>query len=253
MSLRNSLDVGDSVLASSARYWRGTMAWPAARQPENTLELYEFEGCPFCRLVREALTELDLDAMVYPCPKGGQRYRPRVSEMGGKALFPYLVDPNTGVSMYESSDIIDYLYETYGGRKAPSHLLRPLEVATSSLTSGIRGAAGIKVRPAKAPESPLELYSFESSPYSRRVRELLTELEIPYLLRNTGKAMAKDLGPPQLRAKLFPDLPVKGRNRLALLERAGKVQVPYLIDPNTGTEMFESDDILEYLTKTYST
>jgi glutathione S-transferase len=29
-------------------------------------------------------------------------------------------------------------------------------------------------------------------------------------------------------------------------------QVPYLIDPNTGVEMFESAEIVEYLEKTYS-
>ena len=43
-----------------------------------------------------------------------------------------------------------------------------------------------------------------------------------------------------------------GRTRTELLERAGKVQVPYLVDPNTSTEMFESDAILDYLTATYA-
>jgi hypothetical protein len=83
------------------------------------------------------------------------------------------------------------------------------------------------------------------------VRELLCELEIPYLLRSTGKARWQDLGPPILRATLFPGLPVTGRTRTELLERAGKVQVPYLVDPNTGTEMFESTAIREYLLATY--
>ena len=40
-----------------------------------SLELYEFESCPFCRKVRDALTELDLEAMIYPCPKGGSVFR----------------------------------------------------------------------------------------------------------------------------------------------------------------------------------
>ena len=31
----------------------------------------------------------------------------------------------------------------------------------------------------------------------------------------------------------------------------GKVQVPYLVDVNTGQEMFESWDIIEYLDRTY--
>jgi glutathione S-transferase len=30
------------------------------------------------------------------------------------------------------------------------------------------------------------------------------------------------------------------------------VQVPYLIDANTGAAMYESDDILRYLNKTYA-
>ncbi len=33
--------------------------------------------------------------------------------------------------------------------------------------------------------------------------------------------------------------------------RSGKLMVPYLIDPNTGTEMFESADIETYLRQTY--
>jgi glutathione S-transferase len=75
---------------------------------------------------------------------------------------------------------------------------------------------------------------------------------LPYLLRSTGKARWQDLGPPALRATLFSDLPVAGRNRTELLARAGKVQVPYLVDPNTGTAMFESEAIREYLLDTYA-
>ena len=119
------------------------------------------------------------------------------------------------------------------------------------LASIPRLRAGARVRASRAPKRPLELFSFESSPYSRRVRELLCELELPYLLRSTGKARWQDLGPPVVRATLFPDLPVSGRNRTELLARAGKVQVPYLVDPNTGTAMFESGAIREYLLDTY--
>jgi hypothetical protein len=42
-------------------------------RPKIPLELYEFEGCPFCRKVREAIIILDLDPIVYPCPKGEWR------------------------------------------------------------------------------------------------------------------------------------------------------------------------------------
>jgi glutathione S-transferase len=232
-------DVLNSTLSSSLRFWRGTNSRPSANQPARHLQLYEFEACPFCRLVREALTELDIDAMIYPAPHGG------------KQQFPFLVDPNTRQSLYESADIIEYLYDRYGGRPPPTRLLRPLDVSSSVLAGIPRLGAGARARPSEAPKKPLELFSFESSPYSRRVRELLCELEIPYLLRSTGKARWQDLGPPIVRATLFPDLPVEGRTRKELLERAGKVQVPFLVDPNTGTEMFESDAIREYLVATY--
>jgi glutathione S-transferase len=48
-------------------------------------------------------------------------------------------------------------------------------------------------------------------------------------------------------------MPVTGRTRTELLERAGKVQVPYLVDPNTGVAMFESAAIRKYLLQTYAT
>ena len=250
--MSDTLDVLTSTMASTLRLWRGTNARGSARQPVKHLRLYEFEACPYCRLVREALTELDLDALIYPSPHGGKRFRPKVEKLGGKQQFPFLVDPNTGESMYESADIIDYLYGTYGGRLAPTRLLRLLDVSSSVLASIPRLGAGSRARPSKAPKRPLELFSFESSPYSRRVRELLCELELPYLLRSTGKARWQDLGPPLLRTTLFPDLPVAGRTRTELLERAGKVQLPYLVDPNTGTAMFESDAIRAYLMVTYA-
>src|SRR5512137_1896578 len=248
----NTFDVLNSSLTSTLRLWRGTNARRSVKQPVKHLKLYEFEGCPYCRLVREALTELDLDALIYPTPHGGKRFRPKVAKLGGKQQFPFLVDPNSDESMYESADIIAYLYRTYGGRPAPSRLLRPLNVTSSVMASIPRLRAGSQARPSKAPKSPLELFSFESSPYSRRVRELLSELELAYLLRSTGKARWQDLGPPGLRGTLFPDLPVAGRTRTELLRRAGKVQVPYLVDPNTGKAMFESDAIKAYLLATYA-
>ncbi len=246
------VEINLSVAASSLRGWRGTAAFhPAQTQPARPLELYDIENCPYCRLVREVLTELDLDAVILPCPKGGDRFRPDAVARGGKAQFPLLHDPNSDTWLYESADIIAYLRRTYAGR-GPQRGVHALKVLGSDLASGSRILSGMRARSGRrAPEQLLELYSFESSPFSRLVRERLCELELPYLLRNTGKAAWKDMGPPQLRAALFPDAPVTGRNRQALLARAGKVQVPYLVDPNTGTEMFESAAILDYLDRHY--
>jgi len=204
----------------------------AGKRPVEQLALYDFEACPFCRKVREALSILDLDAVVYPCPKGGPRFREEVRRRGGKALFPYLVDPNTGQAMYESDDIVRYLFGTYGGGSVPWSLsLGPVTLAGSALASAWRFGRGERYRRARTPEKPLELWSFEASPFCRIVREELCTLELPYVLHNVAKGSAK---------------------REAFVARSGKMMVPYLVDPNTGTAMFESADIVRYLDATYA-
>lgn len=252
-SLARDADVLASSLTSTLRAWTGIISSPATVKPEKTLELYEFEGCPYCRLVREALTELDLDVIIYPCPKRGRRFRPKVIELGGKTQFPFLLDPNAGVQMYESMDIVAYLYETYGQRNLPLKWRVGALHKISSVASGIpRLGRGVTARPAKAAPEMLELYSFEASPFARRVRELLCELELPYVLRSTGRTSLGDWVPPFVRDALniVPDSEID--NRRALQERAGRVSIPYLVDPNTGTEMSESADIRDYLLSTYA-
>jgi glutathione S-transferase len=253
-----TIDVGSSILASTLSGWRGSVSFrPARQQPEKLLELYEYEASPYCRLVREVLTELDLDAMIYPCPQQGRRFRPKVIEMGGKAQFPYLVDPNTETRMYESADIIEYLARTYDGRllRPARGLRRGLGVGSGFLNAcarGYRGFRGYKARPSHAPKQPLELFSFESSPYSRLVREVLCELELPYVLRSTGKARWSEMGPPVVRDRVWKAPMDTGRNRVWLAKNTGRVQLPYLVDPNTATAMYESAAIVAYLKKTYS-
>jgi glutathione S-transferase len=41
-------------------------------------------------------------------------------------------------------------------------------------------------------------------------------------------------------------------NREAFIARSGKMLVPYLVDTNTQTQMFESADIITYLRETYA-
>ena len=38
-------------------------------RPKQLLKLYEYEGCPFCKKVRETLSVLDLDCMIISCPR----------------------------------------------------------------------------------------------------------------------------------------------------------------------------------------
>ena len=226
------VDLPASFAVSIFRMGSGFVVSGAGLQPEKPLELYEFEACPFCRKVREALSVLDLDATIFPCPKGGTRHRAIVKELGGRAQFPFLVDPNTETSMYESDAIMRHLAKQYGSGDLPLLLsLGPVTDVLSFLAGAPRVIRGSRYRPARAPEKPLELYSFEASPYCRLVREVLTELEIPYLLHNVAK---------------------KSRKRDAFVARSGKMMVPYLVDPNTGKEMFESADIVRYFEQTYA-
>jgi glutathione S-transferase len=230
--MSRTLDVASSLAVTLLRAGSGFVAANVGARPEKPLELYEFEACPYCRKAREALSSLDLEAMIYPCPKGGPRFRAKVQELGGKARFPFLIDPNTDTQMYESDAIVRYLAKHYGTGDIPLLLaLGPVTDAMSTIASAPRATRGVRYRKARAPDKPLELWSFEASPYCRLAREALTELEIPYLLHN---------------------VPKKSRRREAFVARSGKMMVPYLADPNTGKEMFESADIVRYLETEYA-
>lgn len=245
------VNLASSLAASTACGWRGSMLHVRQPEPVGGILLYEFEGCPFCRIVREVLTELDLDADIRPCPAGGRVHRPEAVERGGRSQFPLLI--LDGVAIHESADIIAALYARYGqGRKPPGRLAHRLALAGSQLATLSRGLSGLRARPSRQPRQALTLYSFEASPYSRMVRERLCELEIPYRLKNFGKARASDIGPPMVRTRFFPDAPVASRNRQELLAKTGRTQVPYLEDPNTGAALFESRVICNYLETVYA-
>src|SRR5262245_18476536 len=111
---------------------------------------------------------------------------------------------------------------------------------------------GYRARPSRAPARRLELYSFESSPYARLVRAVLSELGIPYVLRQIGKARAEDLGAPWVRTRLFPRAPIEGRNRKRMFAETGRLQMLYLVDPNSAEALYESAQIVAYLEETYS-
>ncbi|CAM6097046.1 unnamed protein product [Calypogeia fissa] len=238
---RNSfLESATSGIASLARLpWGSQVDAGVAEersksgQPPQLFQLYEFEACPFCRRVREALTELDLSAEVYPCPKGSRRHREFVLKNGGKEQFPYFYDPNTGVSMYESSEIVNYLFKEYGGGRKPTPGLLESTLVTGWVPTIMRSGRGMMLY-AKAkldpPSEKLELFSYENNQFARLVRETLCELELPYILRNAGKGSS---------------------SRDSLLKLAGSTQVPYLVDPNTGKSMAESLNIISYLFETY--
>ena len=205
-------------------------AVPGLPRPAEPLVLYEFEDCPYCHLVREAVAILDLDVLFRPCPEGGGRFRPEGKAKS--ATFPYLEDPNTGRSMGESADIVEYLFETYGGGKdAVPWLLKWGALGTALNSLGLRASAGRSLTPsAPPPAEPLVLYGYEASPFCKLVRERLNDMELPHEYRSCARGSPK-------REEIF--------------QAQGSFQAPFLLDPNRGICMFESTDILAHLAEHY--
>lgn len=249
--MKDTIELLTSIGSSTLRSWRGTSASRSVIQPEKNLVLFDRESCAECRFVREALTELNLNAMVVPCPLGGNSIR-QLEKDSGSDQIPRLYDPNTEENIVGRNEIIKYLYKEYRGSIPPKHFSNSvINNGASKLASAIRGKVGKQYRPSKAAKHPLTLYSFESSPYSRRVREKLCELELPYLLVNLGKQQWSDMGPASFRFTIKPYQPLANTKRDTFFQKYGKVQVPFLVDPNTGKEIFESLDIVRYLDLEY--
>lgn len=205
---------------------------PAA-PPVRPLQLFESEVCPFSRKVREFLSEFDIDYISYPTARGSQ-HREKLKELGGKKLFPFLLDPNTGRRIYESEEIITYLCEQYGrGRGLFSHLRAPFQTINALISSSLRqkGASverGIEQRP--LPREMLVLYQYEGSPSCRMIREVLHSLDLPCWIKNVAHGSMR---------------------RAELLRVSGEVDIPYFIDTNTATTLSDPQAIVRYLLATY--
>ena len=259
--VHHQIKVVQALVSSITEGGRGANGTPFPNQPEKALKLYEFEGSPFCRRVREVMTLLNLDYDVYPCPKGGTKYRKIVKELGGKAQFPFLVDDNTGEKLYESQDIINHLFKHYGknGKTPKKYAHYPKYPVVAFAGTLINGARGVwinkRIVNREAPEQLLELWGFEASPYTRVVRGVLTELEIPFVFHNVAKERWQDQGPSVLRLKPGKYIPLPSGKREKVVPVMGRlkndIQVPYLTDPNTGAQLFESEAIVSYLQRQY--
>jgi len=252
--MKHSLNIISSVLSSTLRGWRGSAGSKSIKQPPQMLILFDNENNPECRLVREALTELNLDVLIYPCPQGADRFAAQLQQYGGSnTSVPFLVDPNSHVKLEGAEAINAYLFQQYKQAPIPKHLdANKVNLFTSRLASIARLRGAIQVKASREPQQPLMLYSFESSPYSRPVRERLCELQLPYHLINLGKQQFADVGPANFRFHLGEYHPLPNSKRATLLAQKGQVQVPFLIDPNQSIELLESKDILAYLDKTYA-
>ena len=73
----------------------------------------------------------------------------------------------------------------------------------------------------------LELFVIETCPYSRKVMKYFDEHNIKYKKQNIENA----------------------ENLEMLIKLAKEQQVPFLYDPENDVKMYESDDIIEYASK----
>eukprot|EP00931_Biecheleriopsis_adriatica_P096272 TRINITY_DN69932_c0_g1_i1.p1 TRINITY_DN69932_c0_g1~~TRINITY_DN69932_c0_g1_i1.p1 ORF type:complete len:373 (-),score=41.05 TRINITY_DN69932_c0_g1_i1:86-1162(-) len=214
----------------------------AAPRPKEPLVLYEYESSPFCRKVREFAQMLDITVEMRPCPGARAGFAQELKARTGRMTVPFMVDPNTGTEMFESEDIMDYMLKTYGpdtnsfDSKATWTFRGSFPVITGTYAALVRGMPSgrrqANARPDNEQMKPLEFWGYEASPFCRPIREKLCALCLPHRIVPCSRG---------------------SRNRDVLIAKTGKqFQVPYLVDPNTGVDMFESPEILEYLDAVYT-
>ena len=215
-----------------------------APRPSKPLILYQYDGSPYCKRVRETINLLDLTVEYRPCPGARQgAFSEELFEKTGRRTVPFLIDPNTGLEIFESSDQIEYLLSTYGppasdfDRKALWPItFEAFSITTSTIVAILRGFPGSKRQDNARPDNermvPLELWGYESSPFVRPVREKLDALCLPHVMVSCSRGSA---------------------NRDRMVAKTGRFQVPFLVDPNTGLELFEGNEIVKYLDAVYTT
>ncbi|CAB9509571.1 Monothiol glutaredoxin [Seminavis robusta] len=277
-SIPDPLDTLTSGLASICRLPHGVTAVETPPTPDGQLDLlprfaqlWDVENSADCRAVRELLTELDVvvDLVIPAAPNS----RVFVDPDYDYALSPGTPVPRLGVEESNGDELIlsgaDQVVAYLESLKqqqaemakataatndeedednAKPEVEEALEVAKNvwnkvgnNLATALRLGRGSQVSPAatftipvpvRRPPKPLVLYSYEGNQFCRLVREVLTELDIVYELRSAGKESPR-------------------RSELAYIT-GGSSQCPYLLDPNTGSDMAESADIIAYLYKNYA-
>lgn len=85
---------------------------------DTPITFYRLQACPYCERVTRTLEEYDLDYRSR-FVEAMHSERNVVKRISGKRTVPAIVDANTGVTMSESANIVEYLERTYdNGREA---------------------------------------------------------------------------------------------------------------------------------------
>ena len=199
------------TLMTSAFFFRFASGhWVASnldkcQRPEKALKLYEFEFCPFCRKVRETLSVLDLDCIIYPCPRetlvkygvatNESRYRKEAKLIGGKAQFPLLIDENVinnegkALILYESDDINAYLWKKYGDQAnaPPSYkIAQATGILTLALGNLVRCLPqhGLLRIPSRKPKKLSQLHTKQNTQTMLLLYNLIVFFKLNYLQLN---------------------------------------------------------------------
>jgi len=195
------------------------------RRPAALLKLYEMEGDVQCKQVRETLSLLSLDCIIYPS------FHQKV---------PVLRDENCHCELTGSAEIISYLHATYGGidgylsafQRVVQYVINVrvclllyrflyLSILRCLPQHGRASIVSESQRGEPSNDNLLELWSMEAAPSSTKVREVLSSLQMCYILRNTVSPKEKKL--------------------------------PVLIDTYTETEIVgDAEKMKQYLLKTYA-
>lgn len=76
------------------------------------IEVYQKEGCPFCKKVRTHLSEQGISWVAHSSEPGSKSAE-LLEKISGSHQVPFLVDAERGVMMPESDAIIEYLDANY--------------------------------------------------------------------------------------------------------------------------------------------
>jgi glutaredoxin len=259
--LGDLLNLTLSYLASFLRFYSGSIAAKnliSCSRPKKPLIFYQYEGCPFCRKVRECMSVLALDVIVYPCPRTtlarygvteSSRFRSVATKLSGKCMFPLLVDDNLSprLVLLESEDIISYLWKTYGdGAVAPWNFnlanfsIFKYFIMLPTLCRPLPEMGVIRIPSNSPPPQMIELYGYDTCPHTRLIRELLDSLEIPYLYHNTPLSQ-NSLGLEKMQQRYS-----------SLYEGGGRViSTPLFINQHMAFVSTSSSEVIDHLRRLY--
>ena len=80
---------------------------------DTEITLYRLQACPFCERVVRVLDEYGIEYQSR-FVEALHSKRDAVKRVTGSRTVPAIVDGNTGVTMSESANIVDYIEKTYG-------------------------------------------------------------------------------------------------------------------------------------------